>query len=237
MKRLAVIAALAGELKPLVRGWESSSFERGVMYTQRREELEIVAVYGGMGRAAAAAAFLRATQEGRLDAVISVGWAGALSPRLVPGKAYTVAKVVDGGTGERYVTESSPDAGGATLQLVTMKRVVLREEKRRVADDFGAELVDMEAATVARLERVHDIAFYCCKAVSDGVDETLPDMNPFIGGDGRMKTAAFVSSVLMRPQYWPALVRMGKNSASGAVALAEAVERLAVALPAEQVKG
>ena len=226
-----MIAALAGELKPLVRGWIASEYDRGTAYSRVQDGCEIVAVYGGMGREAAAAAFLKAMQDGRLDAVASIGWAGGLSAEVVPGTAYRMARVIDGNTGERYVTEDSPDQDTSTL--VTMKRVVLRNEKRRVADDFGADLVDMEAATVARLARVHDIPFYCYKAVTDGVDESLPDMNPFIGRDGRMKMAGFVGSVVARPKYWSALMRMGKNSAAGAVALAEAIERMAVELAAK----
>ena len=230
MKRLGVIAALAGELKPLVRGWESRKFERGSAYTRQRDSWETVAVYCGMGREAAAAAFLRAMQDGRLDAVSSIGWAGGLSGDVLPGSTYCIERVIDGSTGERYVAEVSAHPGTSMRRLVTMKRVVLREEKQRVADDFAAELVDMEAATVARLARVHEVPFYCYKAVTDGVDEALPDMNAFIGRDGQMKMTGFVSSVLVRPKYWPALVRMGRNSAVGAAGLADAVERLATQL-------
>ena len=230
MKRLGVIAAMAGELKPLVKGWTSLTFDRGGLFTRSRDNWEIVAVYGGMGREAAAAAFLRVMQDGRLDAVVSVGWAGGLSDRVSAGRVYCAGRVVDGNTGERYVTEDCPAGEMEVAQLVTMKRVVLQGEKRRVAEDFEAELVDMEAATVARLARVHELPFYCYKAVTDGVDEVLPDMNPYISRGGRMKMTGFVGSVVARPQYWPALMRMGRHSARGAVAIAGAVEQLATKL-------
>ncbi len=233
MRRLGVIAALAGELKPLVRGWQASRFERGAAYTRQRDGWGTVAVHGGMGREAAAAAFLRAMQDGRLDAVVSIGWAGSLSAKAAAGTAYCVNGVIDGSTGERYATEAGAETDEAALKLVTMKRVIVRSEKQRVADDFDAQLVDMEAATVARLARVHDIPFYCYKAVSDGVDENLPDMNPFIRRDGRMNMTGFITSAMVRPRYWPSLIRMGKNSASGAAALAQAVEQLAAELAAK----
>jgi adenosylhomocysteine nucleosidase len=225
MKRIGIIAALAGELKPLVQGWHASPFQRGVAYLQSTDDLETIAVYAGMGREAAARACMQAMEGGPLAALVSVGWAGALSPTVHTAHAYCVTDVVDALTGERYTTE---DHGltGEQIKLVTAKRVIPRHEKSRFAEDFGASLVDMEAATVARLARVRGIPFYCYKSVSDSVEESLPDMNPFISRDGHMDMGRFVASVLVRPQYWPGLVRMGKNSSRGAEALARAVRTL-----------
>ncbi len=229
MMRVGVIAALAGELKPLVHGWERSAFSRGAMYTRQADGVEMVAVHGGMGREAAAASFMQAAQAGPLAAVVSVGWAGALTSGASTGCAHRVTHVVDASTGERYVTE---DEGRTpiTIRLVTSKRVAMRDEKARLADAYEADLVDMEAATIARLARVNDIPFYCYKAVSDSIGEALPDMNPYIRSDGRMNMKSFVASVIVQPQYWSALARMGRNSSKGAVALAAAVNALQIEL-------
>jgi adenosylhomocysteine nucleosidase len=112
------------------------------------------------------------------------------------------------------------------IKLVTARRVILRDEKRQMAEDFGAMLVDMEAATVARLARVRDIPFYCYKAVSDSVDDALPDLNRYITPKGEMRTKRFAAVAMVQPRYWPALLRMGKNSSVGAAALADDVRKL-----------
>jgi adenosylhomocysteine nucleosidase len=223
MKRIGIIAALAGELKPLVQGWERRDLPRGASYSQQRNGLETFAVYCGMGRESAARACMYAMEGGPLTAIVSIGWAGALSSGIRTGHSFCVTDVVDAATGERYVTE---DAGREQTHLVTARRVLLKREKRQFAEDFGAMLVDMEAATVARLARTREIPFYCYKAVTDSSDELLPDMNPYISRDGQMAMGRFVASVLVKPQYWPGLMRMGKNGSRGAIALAEAVSRL-----------
>lgn len=224
MKRVGVIAALPGELKPLVKGWIRTEFARGDMYTKQAHGVEMVAVQGGMGRESAAAAFMQASLDGPLSAVISLGWAGALSPDTRTAVAYRVTHVVDASTGERYVTV---DEGCAPeVKLVTAQRVASGDEKARLAAAYGAVLVDMEAATVARLARVKEIPFYCYKAVTDAFEEVLPDMNRYIGRDGKMNLPGFAASVLVRPRYWPALMRMGRNSREGAAVLAAAVTML-----------
>ena len=223
MRRIGIIAALAGELKPLVQGWERTALPEGCSYSVTKNGLESVAVYCGMGREAAALACMRALEGGPLEAFISIGWAGALTSSLQAGRSYRVTEVVDASTGERY---QATGEGTPPVRLVTARRVALKAEKRQLADDFGAMLVDMEAATVARLARVRDIPFYCYKAVSDSVDEALPDMNPYISPRGAMRTKKFVAAVMVKPKHWPALVRMGKNSSIGAAALADDVKKL-----------
>ena len=223
MKRIGIIAALAGELKPLVQGWETTPLKHGFSYSQTRNGVESIAVYCGMGREAAGLACMQAIEGGPLAALVSIGWAGALSSSLRTGQSYCVTDVVDAATAEQYVTESQ---AAEKVRLVTARRVILKEEKRRIAEDFDAVLVDMEAATVARLARVRGIPFYCYKAVSDSMDDALPDLNPYISANGQMKTGRFAASVILKPQYWPSLVRMGKNSSIGAAALADDVKRL-----------
>ena len=224
MRRIGIVAALPGELKPLVQGWERTPLARGCSYSQSSNDVETVAVYCGMGREAASLACMQALEGGPLSALVSIGWAGALTGGLKAGHSYQVGELVDASTGEQYWTEG--DVPESAQRLVTANRVILKDEKLRLAQDFGAGLVDMEAATVARLARVRDIPFYCYKAVSDSVEEALPDMNPYILPSGQMRTGRFAASVLVKPQYWAGLVRMGKNSSIGATALADDVRKL-----------
>jgi adenosylhomocysteine nucleosidase len=224
-ERVAIIAALPGEIKPLIRGWEATRAEGEILYRTRLEGIDVVAVCCGIGREPAARACTLAMQGGRLSAIVSIGWTGALSCGMKPGQAFAVHEVVDASTGERYRAAAEP-SGPAEIRLVTTKRIAGKAEKRRLAEEYDAALVDMEAATVGRLARVNEIPFYCLKAVSDEANAVLPDMNPFLTRAGKMNVCRFVTSVLLRPRYWRELIRMGRNSSSGAEALAAGVKQL-----------
>jgi adenosylhomocysteine nucleosidase len=225
VRRIGIVAALPGELTPLVRGWNASEVEGTVIHRTIMDETELIAVCCGIGREPAARACMLAQASGPLTALVSIGWAGALSCGMKAGQAYTVNEVVDIATGERYET-ASEQSGPATVRLLTAKRIVRKDEKRQLAENYAAMLVDMEASTVARLARVHELPFYCVKAVSDGANESLPDMNPFLTRSGQMKISSLVASVVVRPQYWRAMARMGSNSSKAAVALAAEVKQL-----------
>lgn len=219
--RIAIIAALPGELKPLVRGWERvSSPTRGIsMWIKSAGDDEYVAVCGGMGATAAMRSFAAAEHAGSLDMALSVGWAGALDSGIVAGRCYAATEVIDVLTGERFTLEDNTPK----LRLVTTAHVADEAEKTRLRNSYAAQLVDMEAAAIARLAQIREIPVHCFKAVSDAHDVNLPDINPFIDEMGQMKMPAFLGHVAVRPQYWSSLIRMGSASSKAARALASAI--------------
>ncbi|RZU39209.1 nucleoside phosphorylase [Edaphobacter modestus] len=221
--RVGIIAALPGELKPLVRNWER--YRSGVkglsVWRTTREEDELIAVCGGMGANAALRAFTAAEFLGALDLVLSVGWAGALAPEMKTGDCYIPSEVIDAQTGERFLLTE----GKRKLRLVTTPRVADTEEKRRLSESYGAALVDMEAATVARLAQIRGVPFCCFKAVSDAPDAKLPDLNGVIDTQGQMQMLPFLAYVAVRPGFWGSLLELGKNSSVAARAIAENVNR------------
>ncbi|MEI9980539.1 MAG: hypothetical protein WDN23_16390 [Edaphobacter sp.] len=103
---------------------------------------------------------------------------------------------------------------------------MLQKKKRLAATYPGAALVDMEAATVARLAAMHDIPVLCVKGVSDAVGADLPDLNPFIDTNGQMRMPSFLAHIALRPHCWPSLVQLGKNSARAADAMRDLIQRL-----------
>ncbi len=70
---------------------------------------------------------------------------------------------------------------------------------------------------------MRDIPFYCIKGVSDGLTDRLPDFNRFLSPDGRFHLVRFVLFALLRPWYWPALIRMGENSRRASQSIAESL--------------
>ncbi|HEV2486718.1 MAG TPA: hypothetical protein VGT08_14405 [Terracidiphilus sp.] len=239
MTRVAIIAAMPAELKPLVRGWEHERRNGVDLWRWRFDEGEWIAACAGAGWQAATRAFAEVEKDGLIDRVISVGWAGALSESLVRGRAYAVSGVIDMQTGERFEVRDFPvlerevgmqthpsdknkdvaRVGHPGLWLVTSPRVADADEKRRLAKTYDAGLVDMEAAALARLASMRGIPFECVKGVSDGFVDDLIDFNRFISQDGQFKTARLLLFVLPRPWHWPGLVRMGENSRKASQAI------------------
>ena len=113
--------------------------------------------------------------------------------------------------------------GHPGIWLVTSPKVAGAAEKQRLAAAYGAGLVDMEAAGVARLAQMRGIPFYCIKGISDGYTDQLPDFNRFISANGKFSLIRFIPFALLRPWYWLALARMGENSRVAAQAIKEAI--------------
>lgn len=224
MKRVAIIAAMPAELKPFLdqnakEGWVYE--RRGNVHLWRLtwpdDDGEWVAACAGAGQQAATRSFAEVEKDGAITMAISVGWVGALTERAKPGKTYRVSGVIDSMTGERFpATQWSNE-----FLLVTSPRVADAEEKKRLAVAYGAGLVDMEAAAVARLAAMRGVPFYCFKGVSDGFTEKLPDFNRFLTLDGQFRLGRLLLYVLPRPWHWPALVRMGENGKQASQSIAE----------------
>jgi adenosylhomocysteine nucleosidase len=220
--RIAIIAALPGELKPLVKGWQrvATNVSGIKKWTLTRDADTWIAVCAGMGAEAALRAFASAVSDGSVDMLLSVGWAGSLDAQVHPGTAHVPTVVIDAQTGEQF----SRTEGTRQWRLVTTPRVADVAEKTRLATTYpGALLVDMEAAAVARLAEMHGIPMLCIKGVSDAAEATLPDLNPFIDSRGRMRMAHFLAYIAIRPRFWPSLLHLGKNSALAANAMRDLI--------------
>lgn len=218
MNKIAIIAALPAELKPLVRAWQRSGRN---LWAGRIGETEAIAIAGGMGAAAAQRAVERAFAESKPGILVSYGWAGALTCAVKPPQACAISEVIDAATGERFATANP---GG--YRLVTLDRVARYDEKRALAMQHQAVLVDMEAVAIARAAAVRNIPFYCFKGISDGYLDRLPDFSRFINASGELRLPAFLAYAAFRPQYWPSLQRLGKNSSAAAGKLSSLAQQV-----------
>ena len=107
--------------------------------------------------------------------------------------------------------------------LVTADHVVGRDEKPKLAAQWNADLVDMEAATVAKLAKARGLSFRTVRAISDPVDDNLPDLSRFTDVRGGFQSASFAMYVALHPWLIPATVRLGKRSARASEAIATAL--------------
>ena len=220
--RVGIIAALPGELKPLIQGWRALAPKDGTrLWTHAAPDGDVwVAACSGMGADAARRAFAAAEAGGSLDYVLSIGWAGAVNSELEPGQASALSLIIDAQTGEQFEL-----AGGQPhRKLITAARVVDASEKKRLREAYpGAVMVDMEAATIARLAVMRKIQMGCIKGVSDGVRANLPDLNPFISPRGQLRLVPFLAHVAIRPQFWKAISELNQNSSKAAKAMCSLV--------------
>src|SRR5665213_4067561 len=109
MTRVAIIAAMPAELKPLVRGWQHECRNGVDLWRRRFDEGEWVAACAGAGQKAATRAFAEVEKDGPISCVISIGWVGALIEEAKPGKAYKVSGVIDSSTGCLLYTSDAAD--------------------------------------------------------------------------------------------------------------------------------
>ncbi|MDP9039342.1 MAG: nucleoside phosphorylase [Acidobacteriota bacterium] len=222
--RIGIIAAMPMELKHLVRGWTAvrrlgPNVRAWTSVDAAGDEL--VAVCAGMGADAARRAFAVAETDGDLDLVLSIGLAGALHSELSVGQCSVLSEVIDAKTGERFTLTE----GKRRLRIASTDAVAGPREKQRLWATYGAVMVDMESATVARMALQRGIPMCCIKAVSDEADAVLPDVTPFLR-DGQLRMLPFLASMAIRPGAWGPLLRLGRNSAGAAKSLAAAVDRL-----------
>ncbi|MFZ0631515.1 MAG: hypothetical protein WAM56_09525 [Acidobacteriaceae bacterium] len=229
MNTVAIVAALPSELQPLTRGWPRF----GGVLRGRIGGHTIVAAASGMGASAVTraceAVLTAAPNDAPIDTLISIGYAGSLSCGLRPPDACAIREVIDAATGERFPTELLPDPSAAPIKpqrLVTRDRVADPQEKRRLAEQFQATLVDMEAAAVARFACSHNLRFLCYKAVTDGPNDLLPDFNRFTTSEGQLRMSSLIAWALVHPGSWGTLRRLGQDSRQAAQELSNFVSRI-----------
>ncbi|WP_263385330.1 5'-methylthioadenosine/S-adenosylhomocysteine nucleosidase family protein [Granulicella arctica] len=237
---IAIIAALPGELKPLVSAtkgprWQRLKASKGtVLWERSHADGRWIAGCSGMGGERAMVTLQEIERYAKVDAICSVGWAGALDVDISAASVWHVAEIIDTQTGERFRT--AQQVIGQTEDwplLATAPRVVDSTEKVRLAASYGAKLVDMEAATVARVAQGRGVPFFCLKAVSDDADAKLPNLNPFIGRSGKMRMMPFLAHIAVRPGSWQSMMQLGRYSAMAARHLAVATQLWLDGLPTD----
>jgi adenosylhomocysteine nucleosidase len=214
--RTILVAALAREIHPLVRGWKRESHASGVTVYSTEDA---IAAFAGMGAARAELATSAALGLGPVRRIISVGFAGGLHAAMTGGFTRQIGEVIDAATGEVFKTErfgGPKPIADESVVLVTVSSVASPADKRRLRNQFSADLVDMEAATVARIAAAHGLPFSAIKAVSDEHDFDLPGMENFATAEGQFRELAFALHVAFRPALWRPALRMAQTSSTAA---------------------
>lgn len=143
-----------------------------------------------------------------IELVVSTGLAGACSPEVRAGDVVEATTVIDAKTGEQYpCAVTDPER-----LLVTTEMIADIREKARLRESYNAVLVDMEAATVARLALARALRFRAVKGISDAHDFEMESMSRFADVRGHFRTAAFALHTALRPPKWSSAMRLGRES-------------------------
>jgi adenosylhomocysteine nucleosidase len=211
--KVAIVAALEREVRPLVKHWRSCEREHEGRKFKFFENDRTVLVCGGIGPEAARRACEAVIAIYKPSLVISAGFAGALEPGLAVGSIQTPRWVIDASDGSRT------DTGTGAGVLVSAYSVAGPEQKAKFAKAYGAQAVDMEAAAVARGAQARGIRFIAIKAISDESDLVMPPLERFVGPEGQFQTGKFLAFAAIRPWLWPRMVRLAKNASRASRAL------------------
>lgn len=220
MSRVAIVAALEREVRPLVKNWRVSDKEHDGRRFRFFENGEFVLVCGGIGADATRRAAEAVIVLYQPSVVYSAGYAGALDPRLKVGEVIRAARVVNAGDG------SSVQIAGGDGVLVSYPAVANPEQKAKLRDSYQAQAVDMEAAAVARAAEARGVGFCALKVISDEVDFEFPPTDRFVDSEGRFHELGFAFFAAVRPWLWPAVIRLARNSGRASRVLCEEIRKL-----------
>src|ERR1700677_991202 len=217
MLKIAIIAAMEREVRPLIRGWKVRAIEHAGrqyrLFEDVFENAEVALICGGVGAESARRATEAVIREVNPAQIISVGFAGALDPFLKLGDVVQPCTVINAADGAR--TELGAGAG----ILVSSATVASKDQKLRLAKSYNASAVDMEAAAVAQGAEARGVEFAALKAISDEADFSVPELDRFVSPDGTFRSIAFTFHAALRPWLWWSTIALARNSSRASHAL------------------
>ncbi len=159
----------------------------------------------------------------KLEAVISVGYCGALDPSLAEGQIVAATDVLDLATGAGFAcVPIVADRPFATGQIVSQNSVAIDSVAKKKLNLGGATAVEMEAAGVAARAGKAGLPFSCIKVVTDRADESFGiDLNEMRTSEGRIARGKIGLYAITHPKVIPELVRLRRRAKDAAGALGE----------------
>jgi adenosylhomocysteine nucleosidase len=190
--------------------WPHAPFAREVSWPPSKRGMRWLLIATGAGRGAAARSLI---EKPPVEAVVNIGFCGALDPALVIGDIVI--------TGDIFRSSGRAFVQGTALCLDRV--AVTAAEKRHLRESTGASIIEMESAAVAAKAREWGLPFCAVRAVSDTADEDMPlDFNRYRDAEGRFSRAAITLAALRRPlTAIPGLIRLESNCRRAADSLGE----------------
>lgn len=174
-----MVAAFSWEVKPLLRKQRGVRQSDGRLYSFWLGGEPVLLAVGGMGRENSLRAAESLCRRGALRGLVALGFAGALVDSLSPGDVILADCLVDQQSGEEFLCSGSflpiqAVQGVGRGRMVTVRSVVTSpEEKRRLAESWRAEAVDMESTGVARVAAQAGIPFCAIRSITDSCKQGI----------------------------------------------------------------
>jgi nucleoside phosphorylase len=166
-------------------------------------------VANGAGAAHAGKAVEAACAACQPEAIVSMGFCGALDSALGIGDVF-VATAVDA-AGRRFeVRLPHSETPHSTGVLASIDHVAQTAAEKSFLRAAGASAVEMEAGGVAQFAAAHGIPLFCVRSITDTADQTfVTDFNKALRPDGHFGTINLLTSALRNPgKAFPELFRL-----------------------------
>ena len=176
--------------------------------------LEVIVT--GMGPENARRSFEMALKDAQPVQVLTCGFAGGLNP------AYRNTEVFFETSSPELALVLKRSGARAARFLCTNRIAATAQEKRALRHRGGEDLVEMESGVIQSLCQAHGLPCATVRSVSDAAEEDLPlDFNQLMTQDYRLSGLKLTANLLRRPDRIPALIRLGRSTASAAQSLAD----------------
>ncbi len=221
-RRVAVLAPMPSELRPVVKVRGLTRAGGAASHAGRVGRVDVVAARTGMGLTLARAATVRVLDAHPVDHVLVVGIAGGIGPSRI-GDVLVPAVVSDRGTGRRYA--AAPFVAGAG-EISSSDEFLVDPDRLAALVAAGVCALDMETAAVAAVCEERGVAWSAVRVVSDlATDHPDDSVLALADADGTPRVADGVRFMLRNPRRIPMLLRMARDSTRAASAAAHEAAR------------
>ena len=150
-----------------------------------------------------------AARHGSTLRLILAGVAGGLSHEVSIGQAFQITHVTDSAGVSITQGDSIPQQG----TLCTVEAIVeTLEDRLKLHETTGADLVDMEASHFIRACEAREITWMVFRGVSDDVQSAIPpDCEHFIDDRGYPRMGRILISLALHPWRIPAMLHLGRS--------------------------
>ena len=231
---IAFLGALREEVSGLQRQMGLEEVFAGPtchLYGGEHRGKDILLAQTGMGRQRAETATELVLERHSVTALISFGFAGALTEELevgdllicetlhcAPGPTLEATGPRSYSSDDGLLRLATGALGGTTPRFrigsgVTVPHIVRSpEERRELGRAFHADIVDMESYWIARIASDRQIPFVAVRAISDTWQDNLPPFDQMTTSDGGLKWKEASSYFLRRPQHLAKLLTLSHNA-------------------------
>lgn len=176
----------------------------------------------------------------RARAVLSMGFAGGLSPQLKIGDLVFGGRVRDSSGSDPFLIECATSIAleypAHVAEAITTDQVVWQaHSKATLAESIGLGeigFVDMESTAIADVCENRNVPFLIARYITDAVNEDLPlDFNKYRDSEGRVDPNKVMWAALLKPRRIGGLFELRRRSKLCAGRISEFVEQIIKKIP------